>query len=84
MRLVNLKPLLHFYPINIALMKASVIFSTYNSTAWLEKVLWGFSKQTTKDFEILIADDGSVKDGGMRRTGSLESVFSILVFTGYK
>jgi len=40
-------------------MKASVIFSTYNSTAWLEKVLWGFSVQTTKDFEIIIADDGS-------------------------
>lgn len=40
-------------------MEASVIFSTYNSTAWLEKVLWGFSVQTTKDFEIVIADDGS-------------------------
>jgi glycosyltransferase involved in cell wall biosynthesis len=40
-------------------MKASVIFSTYNSPAWLEKVLWGFSVQTTKDFEIVIADDGS-------------------------
>lgn len=40
-------------------MKASVIFSTYNSEEWLEKVIWGFSVQTTKDFEIIIADDGS-------------------------
>lgn len=38
---------------------ASVIFSTYNSEAWLEKVLWGFSKQSVQNFEIIIADDGS-------------------------
>ena len=40
-------------------MKASVIMSTYNAEAWLEKVIWGFSVQTEKDFEIIIADDGS-------------------------
>lgn len=40
-------------------MKASVIMSTYNAEAWLEKVLWGFSVQTEKNFEIIIADDGS-------------------------
>jgi glycosyltransferase involved in cell wall biosynthesis len=40
-------------------MKASVIFSTYNAEAWLEKVVIGFSVQTFKDFEIIIADDGS-------------------------
>ena len=34
-------------------------FSTYNSEEWLEKVIWGFSVQTTKDFEIIITDDGS-------------------------
>ena len=33
--------------------------STYNAEAWLEKVIWGFSVQTEKDFEIIIADDGS-------------------------
>jgi glycosyltransferase involved in cell wall biosynthesis len=37
----------------------SVIFSTYNSPAWLEKTLWGFSCQTHDAFEIVIADDGS-------------------------
>ena len=41
------------------LMKTSVIFTTYNSPAWLEKVLWGFFAQTHKDFEIIVADDGS-------------------------
>jgi len=40
-------------------MKVSVIFSTYNNPSWLEKVLWGFECQTFKDFEIIIADDGS-------------------------
>ena len=40
-------------------MKASVIMSTYNAEEWLEKVIWGFSVQTEKDFEIIIADDGS-------------------------
>lgn len=37
----------------------SVIISTYNAEAWLEKVLWGYSCQSFKDFEIVIADDGS-------------------------
>lgn len=40
-------------------MKTSVIFTTYNSPVWLEKVLWGFFTQTYRDFEIVIADDGS-------------------------
>ena len=37
----------------------SVIFSTYNSPAWLEKVLWGFENQTYQNFEVIVADDGS-------------------------
>ena len=40
-------------------MTASVIFSTYNSEDWLEKTIIGFSAQTFKDFEMIIADDGS-------------------------
>lgn len=40
-------------------MNASVIMTTYNAIEWLEKVLWGFSVQTARDFEIIIADDGS-------------------------
>ena len=40
-------------------MLISVIFSTYNSEEWLEKVILGFSVQTFRDFEIIIADDGS-------------------------
>jgi len=37
----------------------SVIISTYNSPAWLEKVIWGYQTQTFRDFELIIADDGS-------------------------
>lgn len=37
----------------------SVIITTYNHPAWLEKVLWGFAVQTFDDFELVIADDGS-------------------------
>lgn len=43
-------------------MKTSVILTTYNSPAWLEKVLWGFFCQSVSDFEIIIADDGSRDD----------------------
>ncbi|NND16166.1 MAG: glycosyltransferase family 2 protein [Eudoraea sp.] len=39
--------------------KISIIVSTYNSEDWLQKVLWGFNFQTYKDFELVIADDGS-------------------------
>ncbi|WGO98821.1 glycosyltransferase family 2 protein [Saccharophagus degradans] len=42
--------------------KISVIFSTYNSPKWLEKVLWGFDCQTDDNFEIVVADDGSKED----------------------
>jgi glycosyltransferase involved in cell wall biosynthesis len=37
----------------------SVILSTYNAPLWLEKVLWGYAGQTHRDFEVVIADDGS-------------------------
>ncbi|MEM7562857.1 MAG: glycosyltransferase family 2 protein [Pseudomonadota bacterium] len=40
-------------------MFASVIFTTYNHPKWLEKTLWGFSIQSFRDFEIIVADDGS-------------------------
>lgn len=40
-------------------MKLSVIFTTYNSPDWLQKVFWGFSEQQHQDFEIVVADDGS-------------------------
>ena len=40
----------------------SIIVSTYNSPEWLEKVIWGFSAQTYKEFELIIADDGSTNE----------------------
>jgi glycosyltransferase involved in cell wall biosynthesis len=43
-------------------MKISVIVSTYNSKEWLEKVILGYNTQTYRDFEMVIADDGSRLD----------------------
>jgi len=43
-------------------VRPSVIFSTYNSPAWLEKVLWGYAIQSHTDFEIVVADDGSTHE----------------------
>ncbi|MDA8970965.1 glycosyltransferase family 2 protein [Flavobacteriaceae bacterium] len=45
-------------------MKApvSIILSTYNQPLWLEKSLWGYEQQDIKDFEIVIADDGSTQE----------------------
>lgn len=43
----------------MSLPKISVIISTYNAEAWLEKVMWSYHKQSFKNFEMVIADDGS-------------------------
>lgn len=40
-------------------MRLSVVVTTYNHPRWLEKVLWGFEAQGFRDFELLVADDGS-------------------------
>ena len=40
-------------------MRLSVILSTFNSPTWLEKALWGYAAQIHRNFEILVADDGS-------------------------
>lgn len=49
----------HYENYPTATMRLSVIISTYNSTAWLQKVLWGYFCQDHRNFEIVIADDGS-------------------------
>lgn len=38
---------------------ATVILSTYNHPQWLEKTLHGYACQDTRDFQVVIADDGS-------------------------
>ena len=43
-------------------MRLSVILSTYRSPGWLEKVLWGYLNQSHRDFELVIADDGSTEE----------------------
>jgi glycosyltransferase involved in cell wall biosynthesis len=41
------------------MLKASVIISFYNRIDYLKYVLAGFKRQSLRDFEIIIADDGS-------------------------
>ena len=43
-------------------MSLSVILSTYNSPSLLRKVLCGYSVQTYRPFDIVIADDGSTDE----------------------
>ncbi|AXT21285.1 glycosyltransferase [Flavobacteriaceae bacterium AU392] len=40
-------------------LNISVIVSTYNHPLWLQKVLWSYENQSYRDFEVVIADDGS-------------------------
>ncbi len=40
----------------------SVIFSTYRQPEWLNKTLCGFANQTNRNFEVVVADDGSGED----------------------
>ncbi|MEZ5513281.1 MAG: glycosyltransferase family 2 protein [Steroidobacteraceae bacterium] len=47
-------------------MKLSVIVSTYNQPDWLELCLWGLAAQSERDFEVLIADDGSDEATALR------------------
>lgn len=44
------------------MVQISVIISTYNSVDWLKKVLWSYETQTFKNFEVIIADDGSAQE----------------------
>lgn len=43
-------------------VRLSVIVSTYQAPEWLEKVLWGYLAQSHRDFELVIADDGSTEE----------------------
>jgi glycosyltransferase involved in cell wall biosynthesis len=40
-------------------IRASVVLSTYNQPRVLDLALTGYARQSTRDFEILIGDDGS-------------------------
>ncbi|MDE6682475.1 MAG: glycosyltransferase, partial [Muribaculaceae bacterium] len=41
---------------------ASVIIAVYNHFEWLQLILDALRMQTEKNFEVIIADDGSNKD----------------------
>jgi glycosyltransferase involved in cell wall biosynthesis len=43
-------------------LQASVVVAFYNKVRFLELVLAGFARQSTTDFEVIIADDGSTAE----------------------
>jgi glycosyltransferase involved in cell wall biosynthesis len=55
-------------------MNISVIISTYNQPDWLELTLQAYAVQTRRDFQILIADDGSNEET-RRRIDALRPAF---------
>ena len=62
--------------------EVSVIMSTYDSPAWLERVLTGYAAQDVDGFEIVLADDGSgpetrvvVQAMGSAFPGSLQHIW---------
>lgn len=60
-------------------LDTSIIISTYNSPEWLEKVLYGYNNQTYRQFEIVIADDGSRDDTRLLLKRMQEEVFYPIV-----
>jgi len=60
-------------------VRISVVVSTYDRPDFLERVLWGYAVQRDRDFELLVADDGSGPEtaelvGRMRRETGLRLV----------
>ena len=41
------------------IVRVAVVLATYNQEQWLEKALWGYAAQTRKNFDVIVADDGS-------------------------
>jgi glycosyltransferase involved in cell wall biosynthesis len=60
------------------MVKASVIAAFYNNIKYLRLVLAGFERQTEKDFELIVADDGST-EAVVREIESIASNYSFRI-----
>lgn len=59
-------------------MDATVVISTFNQPAWLDKVLHGYRQQRGATFEVIVADDGSDSPtGGVIEAACASSPFPI-------
>ena len=57
------------------MVKTSVIAAFYNNIKYLKLVLAGFERQTEKEFEFIITDDGS-KEEVVKEIESIASNYS--------
>ena len=66
----------------------SIIIPFYNGIDWLEMIFVALGKQTFKDFEVIVADDGSREDVVARleelmaRGSSAEGVLKFEIMAG--
>lgn len=60
------------------MVKVSVIAAFYNNLQYLKLVLAGFERQTEKNFEFIIADDGS-RDDIVKEIESIASNYSLRI-----
>lgn len=60
------------------MVKTSVIAAFYNNIDYLKLVLAGFGRQTEKDFEFIIADDGS-KESVVKEIENIASNYSFRI-----
>ena len=60
------------------MVKTSVIAAFYNNIKYLKLVLAGFERQTEKDFELIIADDGS-REEVVKEIESIASNYSFRI-----
>ena len=59
----------------------SVVIPAYNAARWLGLTLESFTRQTTRDFEVIVVDDGS-QDGTAEIAESFAGRLDITVIRG--
>lgn len=65
------------------MIKVSVIIPTYNEESVIIECLTSLSKQTNKDFEVIVVDDGSTDTTPLKLRGASNTLnYKLIVFNG--